>query len=152
MQGCDGHEGTFKDASSNSKEKGRPTIRQEHTRGIMATDNFIHEDFCHGLGFDIWYGECFCPFRAHIHEDQYITILVVRHGPWTADIDTNLLKWCFDRDWKEWCCLALFGGLLHGTMFTAQAPMLDIHVHLRPEIEISKLGKGFVYSEVTAGR
>ena len=48
--------------------------------------------------------------------------------------------------------VVLFGGLLHGTMFTAQAPMLDIHVHLRPEIAISKLGIGFVYSEVTASR
>ena len=78
-------------------------------------------------------------------------MIIMCHKPWTADIATNLLKWCFDRDGKERCCLALFGGL-HGTVFTAQAPMLDIHVHLRPEIEISKLGKGFVYSEVTAGR
>jgi len=78
-----------------------------------------HKDFCHGFGLDIWYGEGFCSFRTHIHEDQYMTIVIMCHGPWTADIATKFLKWRIDRDWKERCCLALFGGLLHGTMFTA---------------------------------
>jgi len=83
---------------------------------------------------------------------QLSSIIIMCYGPRTADVAANLLKWCFHWDWKEWCCLALLAGLFHDTMFAAQAPVLDIHVHLRPEIAISKLGIGLVYSEVTASR
>ena len=118
----------------------------------MLTDNFVHKDFCNGFVLDIGYGECFCPFRAHIQKDQDIAIIIMCYGQGTTDVAADLLKWCYHWDWKEWCRLALLGGLFHGTMFAAQAPVLDIHVHLRPEIAIPKLGIGLVYSEVTASR